>query len=72
MRRYVSLRARNSIKSYLDEGEFEYYAVNGNTSITVHEQECTARQTGLLDKDGNALYALEERLPIGFTKNYIR
>lgn len=73
MRRYITIRTQ-PVRSYWDEGEFEhsYPANSSSDTITVFERECELHQTGLLDEHGNALYALEERSPIGFIQNYLR
>ena len=36
--------------------------------VTVYEPDDTPRYTGLLDAQGNDLYAVEQRNPIGFRR----
>lgn len=72
MRRYITIRAKSVGRAYIDDGEYAYYSSSQADTITVFEKECIARETGLIDQYGNSLYALEERLPIGFTQNYLR
>jgi hypothetical protein len=40
----------------------------GGHPVTVYEPDDTPRYTGLLDAQGNDLYAVEERNPIGFRR----
>lgn len=42
------------------------------TSITVIEEDDRPQDTGLLDADGNRLYRVKERRPIGFTAKWAK
>lgn len=57
MRRYV----RAPLKSEWDDEPFL-------PSLSVFEADATPRKTGLFDKDGIELYAVDDREPIGFVR----
>ncbi len=38
--------------------------------LAVHELDHSPRDTGLVDASGISIFALSERLPIGFTHHY--
>lgn len=61
-RRYVTLH-RPRLADWYDGPDAEDYL-----SRTVYETESTPQQTGLYDCDGNELYSLIEKDPIGFVR----
>lgn len=48
-------------------GEWEVFALRGSTSVDVFERDSGPVPTGLLDKNGNELFAQDVPNPIGFT-----
>jgi hypothetical protein len=60
-KRYV---VRSQDREYWDDGQF--MEGGGTPDLTVFENEDTPIATGLLDVDGNELFRVEDRQPIGF------
>lgn len=60
MRKYVTI-AKTRMASMEDDPDGEDYL-----GRTVYEREPIPEPTGLLDKHGNELYAIEDARPIGY------
>lgn len=59
MRRYTSVKPRAYLEDWYDRDPFPSH-------LTVYEPDEGPFFTGLLDAQGNELYAYDEREPIGF------
>lgn len=65
MRKYVT---KPCAKRRFHDDEWEIYNDLECIARTVHEPEPEPQPTGILDKQGNELFSVEEMEPIGFVR----
>ena len=63
VRHYVTISRRSRSSD-------DWYEADAADSLarTVHEQESTPQPTGIRDANGNELFAIDEREPVGFVR----
>lgn len=55
-------------RTWFPDGEWNHTYICSADSISVIERETAPQPTGLLDAQGNRLFAVDERDPIGFVR----